>query len=231
MKKLQIVVISAVFIFAGCASDGGRSRSGSGDNRHADESSPASARSENGVEINGGTNESSGTETADAALQPKDVRGFFMKLPNEYFVIESCKDFKKTSLCETDKINYLKTYTTVEDAKNGYLETGGDGAQSAMKMAIFRRPDGTYIVGLNVFGEAMDSYKFLEFSGGKWQDISLEIVPQYSTTNIYELPRNGTTIPVFAKKIVEQGKDFEVSEKGEKLYDLKWSNGEFSIQE
>jgi len=76
----------------------------------------------------------------------------------------------------------------------------------------------------------MNDYYFLDYQEGKWTDVSSSAVPQFSKKNMYELPRNGTTVPVFAKKIVEQGPDFEASEKGAKLYDLVWKDGKFSVK-
>ncbi|MEZ5344071.1 MAG: hypothetical protein R2681_00820 [Pyrinomonadaceae bacterium] len=228
MRKL-ILLLAAIIIALSACSGTGDSGPSSPDGRNKTEMSNSGI--EDGVENQNVESTNAGAEQPPASgSQPSDVRGFFMKLPNEYFVIESCEEFRKTSLCEKAKARYLKDFTIVEDLKNGYLEAGGDGAQTAMKMAIFKRPEGTYLIGLNVFGEGQDTYKFLEYSNGKWQDISLEVVPEYSSTNIYELPRQGTTVSVFAKKIIEQGKDFEESEKGEKLYDLTWADGKFSIQ-
>ena len=70
----------------------------------------------------------------------------------------------------------------------------------------------------------------MNFDRGKWEDVSIEVIPEYSKTNIYEIPRMGTTVQVFAKRILEQRENFEISEKGEKMYDLEWKGGEFSIK-
>jgi hypothetical protein len=56
------------------------------------------------------------------------------------------------------------------------------------------------------------------------------VVPEYSKKNWYELPRRGTTMKVYAKKIIEQGDDFEASEKGKLLYSLAWKGGKFEKQ-
>ncbi len=159
---------------------------------------------------------------------PQAVKGFFMLLPEKYFVVESCEEAKDKD-CTQAKKQYLKDYLTVEDIRSGYLAAGGDGAQTSFKMAIFNRGNNSYLIGLNVFSENDNTFRFLDFADGKWEDVSIEVVPEYSTTNIYELPRQGTTVPVFAKKIIAQGEGFEASEKGEKLYDLHWENGAFSI--
>ncbi len=168
-------------------------------------------------------------DSEEHTATPKTVTEFFNLLPEVYFSIESCNKTTDRN-CEKAKSDYLERYKTIEDIENGYLEAGGDGAQATFKMAIFRRPDASYLVGLNVFGEAEDSYRFLNFDNGKWEDVSIEVIPEFSRTNIYELPRKGTTIRVFAKRIIEQGENFEVSEKGEKIYELEWKEGEFLIK-
>lgn len=169
--------------------------------------------------------------TPDAAgakdTSPRTVRDFFMLLPEKYFVLESC-DKAKDRDCRKAKLDYLKTFADVEDTANGYLKGGCDGAQSCMEMALFKRPDGTYLVGLATANEAMNDNYFLNLADGKWTDVSADVVPGFSKMNMYELPRFGTTVQVFAKKIIEKGPDFEASEKGEKLYDLEWKNGKFT---
>ena len=152
--------------------------------------------------------------------QPKTVRDFFMLLPNKYFALEP----------PLTKSEYLKRFLTVEDTANGYLEGSGDGAQGGLIMALFKRPDGNYIIGLNTFFEGGGECYFLEYKDGKWFNISTKAIPKFSKKNIYKLPRYGTTIEVFAKKIIEKGDDFEVFEEGEKLYDMEWKDGKFSIK-
>ena len=85
------------------------------------------------------------------ARTPKTVREFFMALPERYFSIECCSDvrggFKKR------KAAYLERNLNVEDTSNGYLSGHGDAAQDGFVMALFKRPNGTYLVGLYTFGE------------------------------------------------------------------------------
>ena len=162
------------------------------------------------------------------AKQPKTIRDFFMLLPEKYFTLESCFP-EKDKDCRKAKLDYLKTFAEIEDTENGYLKGGCDGAQSCMEMALFKRPDGSYLVGLATSAEMIEENFFLDYKNGKWTDVSAKIVPGFSKKNMYDLPRYGTTIEVFAKKIIEKGDDYEVSEKGEKLYDLEWKNGKFTI--
>lgn len=166
---------------------------------------------------------------AAAGAQPKSIRDFFMLLPEKYFVLEGCvRETDKD--CTKAKIDYLRTFTEVEDTANGYLKGGCDGAQSCLEMTIFKRPDSSYLVGVATSAEMMNEFYFLDYANGKWNDISADVVPQFNKKNIYEFPRQGTTVKVFAKKVIEKGDDYEVSDKGEKLYDLEWKNGKFAVK-
>ena len=157
--------------------------------------------------------------------QPKTVRDFFNLLPQKYFTLEGCEP-KTDKNCSKARKDYLKTFLEVEDTANGYWKSGCDGAQSCLTMALFKRPDSTYIVHLlTEFEMGEDSY-FLEYKGGKWSDIGAKVIPNYSTKNTYLPPRKGTTIEVFKKNFSEPN----VSERGEKIYELIWKSGKFSIK-
>ena len=188
-----------------------------------------SAASDSGA---GNANVASAVNTeigANAVGEPKTIRDFFMLLPEKYFVLEGCQgDGEKD--CNKAKLEYLKTFTEVEDTANGYFKGGCDGAQSCIEMAIFKRPDGTYLAGVSTYAEMANDCYFIDYDNGKWTDVSASVVPQFSKKNMYELPRVGTVVKVFAKKIIEKGDDYEASEKGEKLYDLEWKDGKFFIR-
>lgn len=168
--------------------------------------------------------------SADAQTkQPKTVRDFFYLLPQKYFEIGCCGvDAEPDS--EKAHAKYLETFLRVEDTANGYLEGGCEGGQECIKMALFKRPDGTYIVGVETYTTMTEHNYFLEYKNGRWYDVSSKVVPQFSRNNMYELPRYGTKIEVFAKKIIEKGSDYVINEQGAKIYDLVWSNGKFSIK-
>ena len=158
--------------------------------------------------------------------QPKTVRDFFERLPEKYFTLEGChRETDKD--CKKARAEYLKSFTQVEDIPNGYFKGACDGAQACIEMAIFKRPDGTYLVGVATEFEMGSNFHFLDYAGGKWEDVSAAVVPEYSKKNWYELPRRGTTMKVYAKKIIEQGDDFEASERGKLLYSLAWKDGKF----
>ena len=167
------------------------------------------------------------TPTTQTGGQPKTVRDFFYLLPEKYFTLEGC-DREADKECSKARSEYLKNFTLVEDIPNGYFKGGCDGAQACIEMAIFKRPDGTYLVGVATEFEMGNDFHFLDYAGGKWEDVSEAVVPEYSKKNWYELPRHGTTMKVYTKKIIEQGDDFEASEKGKLLYSLAWKDGKFT---
>ena len=157
--------------------------------------------------------------------QPRTVRDFFNLLPQRYFPLEACSANPTKANCDKARSEYVKNYLEVEDTANGYWKSGCDGAQSCLTMALFKRPDASYIVALKLeFDSDSDNY-FLEYKGGRWSDISRQVIPNFSRENIYELPRTGTTIEVFAND-----KSGEIPVKGKKLYDLVWKNGKFSVK-
>jgi hypothetical protein len=154
---------------------------------------------------------------------PKTVRDYFMLLPGQYFSLDCCME----STPKKSKEKYLKQYLDVEDTANGYMKGGGDGAQDGFEMALFKKPDGSYLIGFYNIGEGdvedVPNTVFLQYRAGKWTDVSKTAVPNYNPKkNIYQLPRNGTTVEVFQKD--EAASDFN---KGKKLYDLAWAKGKF----
>lgn len=155
--------------------------------------------------------------------QPKTVRDFFMALPDKYFSLDCCMTMPRSK----QKAEYLKRYLNVEDTANGYLSGYGDAAQEGFVMALFKRPNGSYLIGFYTYGEGgvedTPWTVFLDHKNGKWTDVSRSMITGYSKYKyIYELPRNGTTVEVFAKD--ENGTDWY---KGRKLHDLAWTNGKF----
>jgi hypothetical protein len=155
--------------------------------------------------------------------QPKTVRDFFMALPDKYFSLDCCMSMPRSKR----KAEYLKQYLSVEDAPNGYMKAFGDAAQEGFAMALFKRPNGTYLIGFYTVGEGgvedTPWTVFLNYKNGRFTDVSRHLIAGYSKEKyIYELPRNGTTIEVFEKD--ENGQDWY---KGKKLYDLAWKDGRF----
>ncbi len=216
--KLAAVIIFLCFAIYACDSGSNVPKSDTSSQNASAGSAPA-----------GSVSEKQESEVAQSSIDgPKTVRDFFMLLPEKYFTLEGCER-EKDKDCKKAREDYLKTFGEVVDLQNGYIKGGCDGGQSCMEMAIFKRPDGSYLIGLATFAESLNDYYFLDHKNGVWSDVS-STVPEFSKKSIYELPRHGTTVQVFAKKIIEQGPDFEASEKGRKLYDLVWKDGKFTMK-
>jgi len=152
--------------------------------------------------------------TLSAAAQPDTPREFFMLLPSKYFqVVNGSKE------------GYLKRHIMVDDPANGYLSASGDAGQGGFIMALFRKKDGSYLVGLNSSDEVRDDYYMLQYANGKWRDVSAEVIPQYSKDKAYHFPRHGTAV-VVEKLHLEDGIP---SRTGTKLYTLIWNRTRFMI--
>lgn len=173
---------------------------------------------------------SENAKTSEAQTKsPKTVRDFFNLLPQKYFLLEGCEPSTDKN-CDKARKEYVKSYLETEDTANGYWKSGCDGAQSCLEMAIFKRPDNSYVVALMTTAEVQEDNYFLEYKNGNWSDISAAVVPEFSRKNYYVLPRKGTTVEVYAQKLIEKGDDYEVTERGAKLYDLIWKDGKFQRQ-
>jgi len=218
---MKTIALTVLYILAFIACGGGQTAKNTGD-------VSASGANQRTEIVGQSAGQKAVEEPAANADGPKTVRHFFMLLPEKYFTLEGC-DRDKDKDCKKAREEYLKEFAEVDTA-NGYIKGGCDGGQACIEMAIFKRPDNTYLVGVSTFAEMMNDNYFLDYSDGAWTDVSATGVPEFSKKNMYELPRTGTTVQVFEKKILEQGPDFEASEKGSKLYDLIWKDGRFSVK-
>lgn len=224
--KLTAVILMCLLWSIACAGTATRTA-----NRNESEASSGSKVESNAISATGNSAENAGSDldisenANEQTKEPRSVRDFFNLLPQKYFTLEGCEPAKDKN-CERARREYIKTFLEVEDTKNGYWKSGCDGAQSCLTMALFKRPDASYIVHvLTEFEMGEDSY-FLEYKNGRWTDIGAQIVPEYSAKNTYVPPRYGTTVEVFKKNFPEP----EYSERGAKIYDLEWKDGKFSIK-
>lgn len=223
MQRLFVASLVVLLIgLAACRSSAGPLGTNAGVQGGSSEPRPEAS-----LPLHGSSAKGDGTPTDPAT--PKTIRDFFMLLPERYFVLEGC-DKTNDKDCRKAKIDYLRTFTQVEDTANGYLKGGCDGGQSCIEMTIFKKPDGLYLVAVSTESEMVIEQHFLDYADGRWTDAATRVIPEYSKKNIYELPRQGTTMRVFAKKVIEKGDDYEIAEKGTKLYDLVWKEGKFTIR-
>ena len=224
MKIIILIVLLVCLLINSCT---GNSKQSVNTSENVQSAAGSSTNDNKNISSNSnlGTNQSNSNFIESQTNQPKTVRDFFNLLPPKYFTLEGC-DTKTDKNCDKARAEYIKNFLEIEDSKNGYWKSGCDGAQSCLTMALFKRPDATYIVQLLTEFEMGEESYFLEYKDGKWSDISTSVIPNYSQKNTYLPPRQGTTIEVFKKNFPEP----EFSERGAKIYDLTWNNGKFSIK-
>ena len=167
------------------------------------------------------------TSSTARTVQPKTVCDFFELLPQWYFTLDECDSYPTKKNCDRARAKYLKKFLEVEDTANGYMKGGCDFAQECFHMALFKRPDGTYLIGLTTYFELCEDSYFLEYVDGRWHDVGTQVVPEYGRDKAYELPRYGTTVEVYE---IEQVEGDIYRERGRKLYDMTWKNGTFAIK-
>jgi len=226
MKLVIITIFLSCLFFGGCKINSGANESSAsnqtaGGKNANNENVNANSSPESNAVSNSGNTKTEKNQTK----QPRTVREFFNLLPQKYFTLEGCEPAKDKN-CEKARAEYIKTFLEVEDTANGYWKSGCDGAQMCLEMALFKRPDATYIVHVLTIFEMDENSYFLEYKNGNWTDISTKTIPEYSTKNIYVPPRKGTTVEVFKKNYPEP----TYSERGAKIYDLTWQDGKFSIK-
>src|SRR5688572_17226768 len=72
-----------------------------------------------------------------------ELRRIFKAIPSKYFNIHCC---------DGNADEFIKKYVTVEDSVNGYMkgaDTEEDPKYGSFEMALFKRADGTYLVGFH----------------------------------------------------------------------------------
>ena len=154
------------------------------------------------------------------------LRKIFSAIPSEYFSI---------ACCDGNAEAFIKKYVTVEDEAGGYME-GADAEEdpqySSFQMAVFKRPDGSYLVAFHSEAQRWSDFYFLDYRNGKIKNISATI-PQYSQKNFYLYSRKTKAIGVFQKKYDNQGEPLGADNtvgKGRKLYNLIWQNGKLVVR-
>ncbi|GEM_PF-2051446 len=154
-----------------------------------------------------------------AQIQPKTVTDFYLLLPGEFFstTVEG-KTVKGKANLEKVRRSIIET----EDIKNGYLNLGRY-SEGWGEVAIFKKKNGTYIVGVaeSVCGPGCDgTVKFFTYQNSKWTDVTDEVFPtlneneiksafenagaEYDASgNYFLLPRVGRTVKMACNLCVE----------------------------
>src|SRR5688572_7113815 len=109
-----------------------------------------------------------------AQTPPKTVTDFYLRLPGDFFstTLEG-KSVKGNTALDKFRRSIIKT----QDIRNGYLKLEGY-SEGWGEVAIFKKRNGTYIVGAadSVCGPACEgTLKFLTYQNGKWTDVTEEV--------------------------------------------------------
>ena len=145
------------------------------------------------------------------SVQPKTVLQFYSLLPDKYF--EADHEQRMTWMLDPKR-------GAVVDLKRGYLYAPGDGAQSDIYVCLFRRGNGSYLIGVKASHWEDIEYSdiaFYLYQDQTFNDVTKSVLPVAPTEGLkYEMPRYGTTIRVRNKR-------------GRRLYDLVWTKRRFRL--
>lgn len=142
---------------------------------------------------------------------PKTVKDFYLLMPEKY-----------NGYSREEREEILDSTETLVDIKNGYIGSHIGTLGERCQVAIFKRPDGGYILAYNEDGDpsvdVATKFYLLKYENGQWIDVTTELLPVPVNKNYhYDLPNTGTTVKV-------------TTSKGAKMYSLAWKNGKFEKQ-
>jgi hypothetical protein len=146
---------------------------------------------------------------------PKNIRDYFLLLPDKY-----------AGISRAERQNFLRRADPLIDIANGYMSYQ-EYAESTTTIALFKRPDKSYLVGISFSGsvlnkktediEDISTLSLLRYDNGRWTDVTSDVLPVAVRKELlYELPREGTTIKVRRSD-------------GTKVLDLLWRGDKFVL--
>ena len=143
--------------------------------------------------------------------RPKNVREYYLLMPPEY-----------DGNSRSEREETLESSETFVDLKNGYIGSQIGKLGERCQVAIFKRPDGGFILAYNEDGDPAVNVAtklfLLSYDEGQWTDVTAQLLPVPVNKKVwYDLPNIGTTIKV-------------TTAKGIRLYSLVWRNGRFEKQ-
>lgn len=175
-----------------------------------------------------------------AAAQVRTVTDYYLAMPDDQYStdIEGNKIRGKAAL-----ERYRRSLIKIEDKRNGYLRLEGPWEGWA-EIALFKKKDGSYIVGHaeTGCGPACSGFvKFYTFAGGKWTDVTSQVFDEPSDDEViailksnkidiaesgtdvyYVLPRIGTTLKMACNMCREGGSSDVV------LTSFRWNGAKFA---
>jgi len=146
-------------------------------------------------------------------IQAHTVLDFYRLLPDKFFEAD-----------KQQRIDWMldRKRGAIVDNKNGYIFAPGDGAQSDLYLALFRKTDGrSVVVGVKHYAPDTQDITYLEFyvvGGNTWTEVTKSVMPVKISEHLkYDLPRHGRIIRVSNRR-------------GRLLYYLIWSGERFRLR-
>ena len=177
--------------------------------------------------------------SAAAQTQPRTVTDFYLALPGGIYGIEGTQD-SDTPGFENDFFFYanernesraaIRTYRRslikTADIKNGYLRLESNDWKGWAEVALFKKADASYVVGISqVACEASCSggVIFATYRYGHWKDVTKQVFLGSSQQHGYfKLPRVGTSIVLICGDKTNKGCLF-----GVELAEFQWNGEKF----
>ncbi len=171
--------------------------------------------------------------------QPKTVTDFYLLLPVNLFATESSG---KTYKSKADLEKFRRSIITIEDLKNGYLALDGY-SEGWGEVAIFKKTDGTYLVGVAEADCAIicdGNVQFFNYRNDTWTDITTRVFPMPTRSElkaafkVHGLGKTGSSyyfrLPRFGRT-VEIDSDEDTSTRDETLLlEYEWNGERFTAK-
>lgn len=142
----------------------------------------------------------------------RTVSAYFLSIPADYFDNPPAE---------------LLRHATVRENAHDYIEIHlpKSSGESEIKFTLFRY-HGRILAAITVKGRFGAWANFLRYAGpNNWQSVTEDMIPSFSESCWYDIPRYGTTIGVFKLSFAADDKPVV----GKRLYGLAWRDGEFVV--
>lgn len=154
---------------------------------------------------------------ASVFAQPRTVTDYYLAMPSNFYNFVQLKD--KTALT-----NYRRKNIKIEDVKNGYLKIESNDLEGFGEVALFKKNDGSYIIGQTSNGcgpVCGGDVNFWTYRGGQWTNVTKQLFA-FSENDLrrlfetrkteesdriayFELPREGRTVKLKCDSCDESG--------------------------
>ncbi len=180
-----------------------------------------------------------------STTDPKTVLDYYYLLPEQYYRSANDADWRGNDIEETTTFGKRRSNIQTVDEKNMYLQYYPFLGEGDASMRVFKNPDGTHVVAVEVraCGPGCEQkLSLLEYKNGEWADVKQALLPEVSpevllermqakgqcepngdcedvATFLYKLPRRGTIMSIYEQFSFTQN-----------LVKFKWQNGKFILK-